>query len=116
VIQVAYTGELTVTALTAFLNDESMPLFGEIGPDTYKKFVDRKLPLVYFFMDPNNKADEAVAEAGKSIAGEFKGKLSLCSIDGVQYAKHGESLGVQVCYSFQNFFFFFFFFFLYFHF
>ena len=93
--QVTFADELDAEKLTAFLHTEAMPLFGEIGPETYKKYVDRKLPLVYFFVDPNDVTEKAAIEAGKAVAAEFKGKLSLCSIDGVQYAKHGESLGVK---------------------
>jgi protein disulfide-isomerase A1 len=92
--QVPFAGaEFTTEALTAFLTAESFPSFGEIGPDTYRKYVDRKLPLVYYFVDPSSEAEKAVTEAGKAVAPTYKGQLSFVAIDGVQYAKHGESLG-----------------------
>ena len=92
--QVPFTGsEFTTEALTAFLTAESFAIFGEIGPDTYRKYVDRKLPLVYYFVDPSSEAEKAVTEAGKAVAPTYKGQLSFVAIDGVQYAKHGESLG-----------------------
>ncbi len=93
--QVNFQGEFTVKDMTDFLDAESFPLVGEIGPDNYKKYVDRNYPLVYIFVDPSSEEQKAVVEAARATASAYKGKLSIVSIDGVQYKQHGESMGLK---------------------
>ena len=93
---VVYDGKVTDSdALSKFIVAESFPLVGVIGPDTYKKYVDRELPLVYLFTDPSKVEErDAFINSVRNIAAPFKSTLSFVEIDGVQYVKHGESLGL----------------------
>jgi len=93
--QVAYTGDLSAESLTAFLQAEAFPMVGTIGPDNYKTYVDRGLPLLYLFIDPKNTEHQSIVAAAKEVAPAYKGKISFVDIDGVQYGKHGESLGLK---------------------
>lgn len=79
-----YTGSVSDNeAIAAFANKESFPLVGVIGPETYKKYVDRELPLVYLFVDPSNESQrESVIAAAKKVAPLYAGKLSIGEIDG----------------------------------
>jgi protein disulfide-isomerase A1 len=92
---VEYTYEnLQEGELSAFLTAESFPPLGEIGPDNYKAYVDRGLPIVWCFFDPEDGEKEAIFETYIEVAKANKGKLSFVKLDGVQWAKHAESYGV----------------------
>jgi len=82
-------------ALHDFFFAEAFPLLGEIGPETYQKYLDRTYPIVWVFLD--TKADNtkdikaAVTEAAKAS----KGKLSFAWLDGVRWADHAKNFGVK---------------------
>ena len=91
-----YSGSLeNEEEIVSFAITESFPLVGLIGPDSYRKYVDRRLPIAYLFVDPKNpeQRDDVISFARK-VAGEYKGKLSIVEIDGIQFSRHGDSLGL----------------------
>eukprot|EP01061_Rhynchopus_euleeides_P026022 TRINITY_DN424_c0_g2_i1.p1 TRINITY_DN424_c0_g2~~TRINITY_DN424_c0_g2_i1.p1 ORF type:complete len:486 (+),score=213.94 TRINITY_DN424_c0_g2_i1:67-1458(+) len=79
-----------------FVKAASFPLFDEIGPDNYKNYVDRALPIGWLFVDPadtekTTAAKEAVAEVAKTV----KGKISLVWLSGVQYGQMAGRVGLS---------------------
>jgi protein disulfide-isomerase A1 len=46
-----FSGSITSDALSAFVKKQALPLFGEIGPENYQKYLDRELPLTWVFLD-----------------------------------------------------------------
>eukprot|EP00455_Lapot_gusevi_P011784 TRINITY_DN154_c0_g1_i2.p2 TRINITY_DN154_c0_g1~~TRINITY_DN154_c0_g1_i2.p2 ORF type:complete len:470 (+),score=215.22 TRINITY_DN154_c0_g1_i2:71-1480(+) len=93
--RVVYTGALTEKDFSEFLHAESFPLVGNLGPESYRRYVERNLPLLYIFIDPSKEAQKDLVASTKDIAKDFKGKVSFVDIDGVQYGRHGESLGLS---------------------
>jgi len=91
--QVTHTGEFTKDALEAFLNNESMPIYGEIGPENYSKYMEKGLPIAWCFVNyPATAEDDAQITA---IAAQFKGQLSFVKLDGERWAQHGKSMGIN---------------------
>jgi protein disulfide-isomerase A1 len=95
---VAYSGEFTVEELSKFVKSESFPVVGEIGPENYQKYVERKLPLFWFFVSaadfPTSPAEltAPLAEV-KTAAANFKGQISAVYLDGEKYVRHRNQLG-----------------------
>jgi len=85
-----YTGQSIIN----FINSEAFPIFGEIGPENYQKFIDRGLPLTWVFVDPKSEdlVDHTnfITEAAKAV----KGKLSVVKLDGVKWAEHMKHFGL----------------------
>ena len=89
---VAYDGELTAEGMTEFMNAERFPLIDAIGPENYKDYVDRGLPLVWISLTEDKK-DEVIAQL-MPHAKAAKGKLSFTWVDAEKYAQHVQNLGV----------------------
>jgi len=94
-VPVTHSGDLTKEAITAFIKAESFPLFGEIGPENFQKYVDRGLPLVWFFLNYEDALTAPLTQIAEQVAKDFKGKLSLVKLDGVRWAEHGKHFGVD---------------------
>lgn len=88
-------GAISTTTLTQFVQKYSLPLIGDIGPHNYKKYVDRNLPLVWIFIDPEDKGQVDTVEALKPIAEKFGDVLSFAKVDGKKWAKHAKSFGLE---------------------
>lgn len=93
--EVAFTGDVNATALAAFVNTNSLPIIGEIGPHNYKKYVDRNVPLVWIFIDYDNAEQVAALEALKPVAKDFNDKVAFAKLDGKKWAQHAKSFGLQ---------------------
>jgi protein disulfide-isomerase A1 len=91
----AFDGEYTQEKLSEFVNGEAFPLIGEIGPENYQKYLERKLSLVWFFVEPNTDVTTALLATASTVAKDFKGKLSFVHLDGVRWADHAKNFGVK---------------------
>jgi len=90
-----FDGEFTQEKLTAFVNGEAFPLIGEIGPENYQKYLERKVPLVWFFVEVGTEATTTLLATAGQVAKDFKGKLSFVHLDGVRWADHAKNFGVK---------------------
>jgi protein disulfide-isomerase A1 len=94
--EVPHTGELTVEAISAFVNSERFPLVDEIGPDNYKDYMDRGVPLVWIALDGDNEEQKTTVIAAVTPAARSnKGALSFTWIDNNKYAQHVGNLGLS---------------------
>lgn len=92
---VAYDGAVTVEGITEFLNAERFPLIDAIGPENYKDYVDRGLPLVWISINVDDEEEkQAVIDALMPFASDAKGKLSFTWVDAQKYAQHVQNLGI----------------------
>lgn len=83
-----YTGEISTMEVVKFILAESFPLLGPINADTYAKYMERNLPIMYFFIDPSaTEATAAITADAQAIAVEFKGQMSLVTLDGVKWER-----------------------------
>jgi protein disulfide-isomerase A1 len=62
---------------------ESFPLIQQISPDNYQSYVDRKLPILWAFLDEDDR--EGKIELLRSAAVASKGKLSWVYLDAHEY-------------------------------
>jgi protein disulfide isomerase len=69
--------------------------FDEIGPENYRNYIDRKLPLGWLFVVPGEAGTDAAKEALASVAGSFKSKLSLVWVDASKYGSMAERVGLK---------------------
>lgn len=91
-----FDGDATsAAALTQFINDASIRLFDEIGPENYKVYVDRGLPLGWLFVRPTEASTEDLKKAVSLAAPAFRGKISLVWVDADKYGSMAERLGVK---------------------
>lgn len=93
--EVSFSGDVTAAALSTFVNNNSLPIIGEIGPHNYKKYVDRNVPLVWLFIDYEDAAQVAALESFKPVAKEFTEKLAFAKLDGKKWAQHAQSFGLE---------------------
>lgn len=92
--QVAYDGDASdADAIKAFIQKASFPLVGEIGPENYSKYVDRGLPMLWFFLEDSAK-EETLPQA-KEAAKLYGDKFSFVTLDGVKWAEHAKSFGLK---------------------
>jgi protein disulfide-isomerase A1 len=89
-----FTGAVTKESLTQFIETESIPLVGEIGPDNYAQYVNRDLPIAYFFYETAAHKETTGKSALEPLAKIFKGKVSVVYIDAVKFGSHGQSMNL----------------------
>jgi protein disulfide-isomerase A1 len=85
--------EFNKDTLVDFIIDNAFPLLGTIGPDNYQKYVERGLPLAWFFV--NMEADQAIMTTAAEIAKEYKSSISFVKLDGVRWADHAKTFGLS---------------------
>eukprot|EP00002_Diphylleia_rotans_P036622 TRINITY_DN808_c0_g1_i1.p1 TRINITY_DN808_c0_g1~~TRINITY_DN808_c0_g1_i1.p1 ORF type:complete len:498 (-),score=115.39 TRINITY_DN808_c0_g1_i1:230-1723(-) len=91
-----FDGEYTSDKIDHFVTIYSIPLFDEVHPDNYRFYADSGLPLVLFFLDPNNKSvKEDIAQFILPISAKYREKLTFAWIDGPTYAAFGRTLGLH---------------------
>lgn len=95
-VTVSLSGDINEDSIKKFLDEERFPFVDEIGPENYRDYMDRGLPLVWIAIDPSDADGKAaLIEASKGFAKEHKGKLSFTYVDGVQYEGHVSNLGIK---------------------
>merc|ERR1712087_205744 len=92
---VAFEGEVTVDGITEFLNAERFPLIDAIGPENYKDYVDRGLPIVWISLNADDEEElKTIVDSINPFAKDAKGKLSFTYVDATKYAQHVQNLGI----------------------
>ena len=92
---VKFESEFTIDELTSFVNSEKFPLIDAIGPENYKDYVDRGLPLVWIALNADNEQQlDSVIAMLKPYAIKNKGKLSFVYVDNGKHAQHVSNLGM----------------------
>jgi len=91
--RVVFSGDQSsAEELSKFIREEGTPLFDEIGPQNYKGYIERKLPIVWLF---TTAKDTAANEAGKGASSSFKGRMSWVWIDHEKYGGMAQRLGLK---------------------
>lgn len=87
--------EITAETITDFLNEERFPLIDAIGPENYKEYMERGIPLVWISLnaDDDDMLSSTIALL-MPYAEEYKGRLSFTYVDAIKYEQHVKNLGI----------------------
>jgi protein disulfide-isomerase A1 len=91
---VAYDGDFgDKAALAKWVKQQSFPSVGLVGPENYQRYVERDLPMLWFFVDEADKQDTLAAARAASSA--FSDQFSFVYLDGVKWMEHVKSFGLN---------------------
>jgi len=89
-----FSSKFEKEAIEEFAKTASIPLVGEVGPETYSGYMEAKIPLAYIFAEtPEERAEYATLL--KPVAEKHKGKVSFATIDAKQYGAHAGNLNLK---------------------
>jgi len=92
-----YKGPFEITEIGKWLTLHSFPLMDEINADSYQKYLERDIPIFYFFIDPDKELTKTIIDIARDIAADFIGKLSFVYLNGVQWKRYMKgTFGVDV--------------------
>ena len=81
-------------AIEKFAKTESMPLIGEVGPETYSQYMAAGIPLAYIFAETPEERT-TFSEELKKVAEKHKGVLSFATIDAKAFGAHAGNLNLK---------------------
>jgi protein disulfide-isomerase A1 len=89
-----FTDKFDKEAIEKFAKTTSIPLVGEVGPETYAGYMAAKIPLAYIFAEtPEERAE--LAELLKPIAEKHRGAVSFATIDAKAFGAHAGNLNLK---------------------
>eukprot|EP00759_Apiculatamorpha_spiralis_P035280 PhF_6_TR36156/c1_g1_i2/m.52581/K09580/PDIA1, P4HB; protein disulfide-isomerase A1 len=94
-LKATFSGDLgDKKAFASWIKLESFKLVDEIGPENYRQYLDRQVPLGWLFLDTSKNEDsEAAKSVLTAIAPTFKGKISFVYLDGTRYTQMVQKFG-----------------------
>ncbi|RPB29059.1 protein disulfide isomerase [Terfezia boudieri ATCC MYA-4762] len=92
--KIVYDGKLDAEEIEQFAKTASVPLIGEVGPDTYANYMASGIPLAYLFVADDESKTKLSAEI-RPIAEKFKGKINFATIDAVAFGAHASNLNLE---------------------
>lgn len=89
-----YDGEWKTEDILEWITTQSTPLVGEIGPETYAKYIKSGKPLAYIFAETPEEREQ-LAKDFKPIAEKHRGKLNIVTIDAKAFGAHADNLNLD---------------------
>ena len=89
-----YDGSFEEGALNKFVQFASLPVVGEIGPETHMKYMQSGLPLAFIFVENDDVKSKFTKEL-EPIARLYKGKVNFATIDAVAFGRHADNLNLK---------------------
>ncbi len=77
-----------------FASTASIPLIGEVGPETYAGYMATGIPLAYIFAETPEERT-SISETLKAVAESHRGKVSFATIDAKQFGAHAGNLNLK---------------------
>lgn len=92
--QIVFDGKFDAEEIKDFAKTASIPLVGEVGPETYSGYMAAGIPLAYIFVA--DEADKTKYTAMvKPLAEKYKGKINFATIDAVAFGAHANNLNLE---------------------
>ncbi|KAI9736885.1 MAG: protein disulfide-isomerase precursor [Claussenomyces sp. TS43310] len=88
-----FDGKCDVASIETFAKTASMPLVGEIGPETYSGYMSAGLPLAYIFAETPEERTK-LSDLLKSVAEKHRGAISFATIDAKSFGAHAGNLNL----------------------
>ncbi|KAI0996781.1 Protein disulfide-isomerase [Podosphaera aphanis] len=89
-----FSDKFGVEEIEKFANLASIPLIGEVGPDTYASYMSTGLPLAYIFAETEEERTN-LANVLRPVAEKHKGKVHFATIDARAYGAHSGNLNLK---------------------
>ncbi|KLJ13380.1 protein disulfide-isomerase A1 [Blastomyces silverae] len=89
-----FKGDFFQEDISSFVKLASIPLVGEIGPETYAGYMASGIPLAYIFAETPEEREE-FATMLKPIAKKHKGAINIGTIDAGAYGAHAGNLNLE---------------------
>ena len=86
---------MTAESIEQFAKTASIPLIGEVGPETYAGYMATGIPLAYIFAETEEERSTLAASL-KTVAEKHRGKLSFATIDAKAFGAHAGNLNLKV--------------------
>ncbi|OCK73806.1 protein disulfide isomerase [Lepidopterella palustris CBS 459.81] len=90
-----FTEQFTKEAIESFAKVASVPLVGEVGPETYSGYMAAGIPLAYIFAETPEEREE-LAKEFKPLAVKHKGAINFATIDAKAFGQHAANLNLEV--------------------
>lgn len=90
-----FTETFGAEAIEKFAKTASIPLIGEVGPDTYAGYMATGIPLAYIFAETEEERTTLSTEL-KPIAEKHRGVISFATIDAKAFGAHAGNLNLKV--------------------
>lgn len=81
-------------AIEKFASVKSIPLIGEVGPDTYAGYMATGIPLAYIFAETEEERATLATEL-KVVAEKHRGAVSFATIDAKAFGAHAGNLNLK---------------------
>ncbi|CAL5874912.1 uncharacterized protein PFLUO_LOCUS9214 [Penicillium psychrofluorescens] len=89
-----FDGKLENEAILEWVNTASTPLVGELGPETYSKYITAGIPLAYIFAETAEER-EAFTNEFKPIAEKHRGAINIVTLDAKLFGAHAGNLNLE---------------------
>jgi protein disulfide-isomerase A1 len=89
-----FDGKFDIEDIKTFAKTASIPLIGEVGPETYASYMEAKIPLAYIFAETPEERTE-LSELLKPVAQKHKGKVNFATIDAKAFGAHAGNLNLK---------------------
>jgi protein disulfide-isomerase A1 len=81
-------------AIEKFATTASIPLIGEVGPETYAGYMSTGIPLAYIFSETEEER-ASLSTALKPVAEKHRGAVSFATIDAKAFGAHAGNLNLK---------------------
>jgi len=89
-----FTEKFDKEAIESFAKQASIPLVGEVGPETYASYMASGLPLAYIFAESPEER-KTLAQLLKPLAEKHRGTVSFATIDAKAFGSHAGNLNLK---------------------
>ncbi|KAJ5214805.1 hypothetical protein N7468_010484 [Penicillium chermesinum] len=89
-----YDGKLDDASILAWTTTASTPLVGELGPETYSKYMAAGIPLAYIFAETAEER-EKFADDFRPIAEKHRGEINFVTLDAKLFGAHAGNLNLE---------------------
>lgn len=86
--------KLSAEELSAWLQEESIPLMDEISPNNYEKYINAKKPMAYLFYE-NDEQRKSYGEIVQKVMKPYKGKINAIYISVKDFGEHAKNLNLD---------------------
>ena len=93
-----YDGKFDAAAIQAWTKEMSVPIMGEVNPDTYTGYMSSGVPLAYIFVE-NDEIKTKLGEMLRPVAAKVRGKVNFATIDAVAFGGHAKNLNLYASLS-----------------